>query len=437
MISKNERVMEYIAHLEAGEKVSVRGLAQALGVSEGTAYKSIKQAEAQGLVITKPKVGTVRITLKSSGADTDSTMAEAARSVGAACVCGADIAAETELPYILVADGNEMQLTDNVRRAGGSVLCVLGDRPEFHTLAVELGCHILLTGGSLLSDELMTQAEKKGLCVFVSEQDSSTLLGMLNHRINADLNRRDMSQVRDWMQLPRYLYHDDMVTEWYRLYSEMYFRGASCAVVDDSLRICGTVEAMAAMNAAPTLQLSQIMDSPAPGSFVSEDMAMEELAEMLVKSDRLFTSVNSSDGMSGFIGMSDVLRYFLYSRSYRRFDSEDAGKLEIASEDTGGERRLYTLQLAEPGQQINRSAYVNNIYSAAAWHAHYILGGPVALESGSVNTLETPLREGEYLISSTVLKRSGDELLMELELYNDRASYAKASLRYKSITAQQ
>ena len=190
----------------------------------------------------------------------------------------------------------------------------------------------------------------------------------------------------------------------------------------------------AAMNAAPTLQLSQIMDEPAPGSFVSEDMPMEELAEMLVKSDRLFTSVNSADGMSGFIGMSDVLRYFLYSKSYRHFDSEDSGRLEIASEDAGGERRLYTLQLAEPGQQMNRSAYVNSIYSAAAWHAHYILGGSVALESGSINTLETPSREGEYLISSTLLKRSGDELLMELELYNDRASYAKASLRYKSIT---
>ena len=64
MISKNERVVEYIARLEAGEKVSVRKLATELGVSEGTAYKSIKQAEAQGLVITKPKVGTVRITLK-------------------------------------------------------------------------------------------------------------------------------------------------------------------------------------------------------------------------------------------------------------------------------------------------------------------------------------------------------------------------------------
>jgi len=432
MISKNERVLEYIAKLEAGEKVSVRKLAQELGVSEGTAYKSIKQAEAQGLVTTKPKVGTVRITLRSTAADPDSTLAEAARSVGAVCICGAERATEMELPYILVADGNEMQLQDNVRRAGGDVLCILGGRPEFQRLAVELGCHILLTGGSLLDDELLGKAEEKGICVFVSEQDSSTLLGMLNHRLHAEMKGRDMSQVRDWMQLPRYLYHDDMVTEWYRLYSDMYYRGSGCAVVDDSLRICGTVEAMAAMNAAPTIQLSQIMDAPAPGSFVSEDMSMEELAEMLVKSDRLFTSVNSADGMSGFIGMSDVIRYFLYSGSHRHFGGEGAGKLELASDDTGGDRRMYTLQLGEPSEQVNRSGYVSSLYSAAAWHAYSLLGGPVELEGGSVNSLEKLTREGEYLISSSILRRSGSEVLLELELFNDQASYAKASLRYRA-----
>lgn len=431
MISKNERVIEYIARLEAGEKVSVRKLAQELGVSEGTAYKSIKQAEAQGLVMTKPKVGTVRITLK-SGDDMDSTLAEAARSVGAVCLCGGERATEVELPYILVCDGDRKQFMDNVRRAGGSVLCILGGRPDFQYLAVELGCHILLSDGSLPDEELLAMAEKKGLCVFVSEQDSSTLLGMLSHRINSGISHRDMSHVRDWMQMPRYLYHDDMVTEWYRLYSDIYYRGSGCAVVDDSLKICGTVEAMAAMNAAPNIQLSQIMDVPAPGSFVSEDMGMEELAEMLVKSDRLFTSVNSSDGMSGFIGMSDVLRYFLYSKSYRHFDSGEGAKLEIASDDRENEKRLYTLQLPDTGDEINRSGFVSSIYSAAAWHAHYILGGPVELVSSSINTLETVTKAGEYLVSSSVLKRDGKELLLELEMFNDHASYLKAGLRYKT-----
>ena len=431
MISKNERVMDYIAGLEAGEKVSVRMLAQVLSVSEGTAYKSIKQAEAQGLVLTRPKVGTVRINLRSGGDEQERTLAEAARSIGAVCLCGSETAAELELPYIVVADGNEKQFRDTVRRAGGAVLCVIGGRPELYACAVELGCHVLLSGGSLMDEELIKKAEKKGRCVFVSEQDSSTLLGMLNRRIPNSFSQRDMPLVRDWMQLPRYLYHDDMVTEWYRLYSDLYYRSSGCAVVDDRLQICGTVDARSAMNAAPTQRLDAIMDPPEAESFVSENMSMEDLAEMFIRTGRLYASVNSSDGMSGFVGTGDVIRYFLYNKSSRFFGGEGAGKLELAGDDSDTERRMYTLRLDDMSSEINRSGYVGSMYSAAAWHAHFLLGGAVELVSSSFNTLETPGRAGEYLISSAVLRRGADEALLELELYNDRASYVKASLRYK------
>jgi len=433
MTSKNERLMDYIAGLEAGEKVSVRKLAQVLGVSEGTAYKSIKQAEAQGLVITRPKVGTVRINLRGASDDNERTLAEAARSIGAVCLCGSETAARISLPYVVVADGDEKQFRDAVRRVGGTVLCVIGGRPELYAGAVELGCHVLLSGGSIMEKPLLHQAEKNGLCVFASEQDSSTLLGMLNRRISKGVAKRDMPLVRDWMQSPRYLYHDDMVTEWYRLYSDMFYRGSDCTVVDDRLQICGTVEAAEAMKAQPLQSLSAIMKPADENSFVSEDMSMEELAEMFVRAGRLYASVNSPEGLSGFIGMSDVIRYYLYNESSRFFGVENTGKLEIASDDMDSDRRLYSLHLADMSQDINRSGYISSIYSAAAWHAHFIMGGAVELISGSINSIESPGREGEYLISSSLLKRSGDELLLELELYDDMASYAKGSIRYKTV----
>lgn len=432
MISKNERAIEYIAKLEAGEKVSVRKLAEILKVSEGTAYKSIKQAEAQGLVVTKPKVGTVRINLRSENDEGDVTLAEALRSVGAVCLHGAELAADIPMPYMVLGDGDIQQFEKAVNRVSGEILCIVGDRPSLQKLALSCGCHILLTGGAIPGEELMAMAEKGRSCVFASEQDSSTLLSMMKHRIPTDFSHREMGLVRDWMQMPRYLYSDDMVTEWYRLYSDLYYRSSDCTVVDENLRICGSVEAMAAMNAAPFLQLSEIMDPPKDGSYVSEDMSMVELAELFVKSDRFFSSVNSPEGMSGFIGMGDVIRYFLYNRSYRLFDTEPGSRLELSSDDLEAERRMYTLQISDMSQELNRSGYINSIYSAAAWHAYALLGRAVELDSGSINTLEKLSREGEYLISSNLLRRNGDELLLELELFNDRASYAKASLRYRA-----
>ncbi|MCF0137771.1 MAG: GntR family transcriptional regulator, partial [Oscillospiraceae bacterium] len=57
---KNDYVLSHIEGLKAGTKVSVRGLSAELNVSEGTAYKAIKEAELRRLVVTKPKAGTFR-----------------------------------------------------------------------------------------------------------------------------------------------------------------------------------------------------------------------------------------------------------------------------------------------------------------------------------------------------------------------------------------
>ena len=61
MAIKNELILSYIKELAPGTKISVRKLAEQLDVSEGTVYKAIKLAEAQGLVVTKPKAGTFRV----------------------------------------------------------------------------------------------------------------------------------------------------------------------------------------------------------------------------------------------------------------------------------------------------------------------------------------------------------------------------------------
>ena len=59
--TKHELILKYIESLAIGAKVSVRQVAKDLAVSEGTAYRAIKQAENRGLVSSIPKVGTIRI----------------------------------------------------------------------------------------------------------------------------------------------------------------------------------------------------------------------------------------------------------------------------------------------------------------------------------------------------------------------------------------
>lgn len=63
-ITKHEQLLQYIEGLKIGTKISVRKLARSMGVSEGTAYRAVKEAENLGIVITKERIGTVRVEKK-------------------------------------------------------------------------------------------------------------------------------------------------------------------------------------------------------------------------------------------------------------------------------------------------------------------------------------------------------------------------------------
>ena len=64
MKSKHQKILEYIKSLPIGSKISVRQVAKELKVSEGTAYRAIKESENRGFVSSIERVGTVRIQKK-------------------------------------------------------------------------------------------------------------------------------------------------------------------------------------------------------------------------------------------------------------------------------------------------------------------------------------------------------------------------------------
>lgn len=428
MASKTEKTLEYIAGLEPGEKVSVRGLAEALGISEGTAYKSIKAAEAQGLVSTRPKVGTVRINYDGRTEERGGSLAEAARSIGASCLCGAEKASEKAVRSVVIADGSEAQFRSVTKRRGENVLCIIGDRPELQEAAVQMGADILLTGGAEIKKSLLEKAKKAGLCVFTSEQDSFSLLGILNRKTQRILPAREMAAVRDWMQMPKYLYHDDPVRAWFINYSYYLRNGTTVAIVNDKLEVCGEVKAIEAINAHPWLSMEDIMEPLEEGSCVDEETDMEKLAETMVKNGRLFTAVTSNNGLSGFISLIDVVRYYQHSRSVKGFDKPVKNDLRISSDEPENRKRFYTLEIKSFSEETYKSDCITALYSAAAWHAFDMLEKEVCFESGNFYSLAPLTEAGEYIISSEMIKSNENSSIIEVEMFDDYTSYMKCML---------
>ena len=102
MSIKNELILSYIKELDVGTKISVRRLSEILNVSVGTVYKAIKAAEAQGLVVTKPKSGTFKIDSGVIGEAEPVSLKRAAKFLGLdydnrACRCRANAQARCNM----------------------------------------------------------------------------------------------------------------------------------------------------------------------------------------------------------------------------------------------------------------------------------------------------------------------------------------------------
>ena len=49
-MSKHQEILDYLEKLPIGKRVSVRSISNFLNVSDGTAYRAIKEAENQGFI---------------------------------------------------------------------------------------------------------------------------------------------------------------------------------------------------------------------------------------------------------------------------------------------------------------------------------------------------------------------------------------------------
>ena len=126
MSTKHELILRHIEGLSVGEKISVRQVARALSVSEGTAYRAIKEAENQKLVNTIERVGTIRIEKKKKENIERLTFAEVLNIVDGLVLGGRGGLHKTLTKFVIGA----MQLDDMMRYIDAGSLLIVGNRLE-------------------------------------------------------------------------------------------------------------------------------------------------------------------------------------------------------------------------------------------------------------------------------------------------------------------
>ncbi|WLD92362.1 DRTGG domain-containing protein [Alkalihalobacillus sp. AL-G] len=304
MPTKHEQILEHIETLEIGSKISVRQIAKALSVSEGTAYRAIKDAENQGTVSTIQRVGTIRIEKKRKDNIEKLTFAEVVNVVEGQVLGGKQGLHKTLNKFVIGA----MKLEAMMRYVDPDSLLIVGNRTKAHALALKAGAAVLITGGFDTNESVTKLADELELPVISTSYDTFTVATMINRAIYDQLIKKEIVLVSDIttpVSNTDYLTKKDSVATWYELNNTTGH--SRYPVVDHSMRIVGVVTSKDIIGIDHHVSIEKVMTkNPIT---VKGTTSVANAAHMMIwEGIELLPVIDSQQILQGIISRQDVLK---------------------------------------------------------------------------------------------------------------------------------
>ncbi|MGG5254789.1 DRTGG domain-containing protein [Neobacillus sp. SM06] len=304
MATKHEQILQYIDELPIGEKISVRQIAKAMNVSEGTAYRAIKDAENKGYVSTIERVGTIRIERKKKENIEKLTFAEVVNIVDGQVLGGRAGLHKTLNKFVIGA----MKLEAMMRYTEAGNLLIIGNRTKAHELALKAGAAVLITGGFDTEDEVKKLADTLQLPIISTSYDTFTVATMINRAIYDQLIKKEIILVEDIltpMAESYFLQISDPAGKWHELNSET--KHSRYPVVDHNKKIQGIVTAKDIVGHDEETPIEKIMTKNP--MTVNGKMSVASAAHMMVwEGIELLPVVDDANKLEGIISRQDVLK---------------------------------------------------------------------------------------------------------------------------------
>lgn len=304
MATKHDQIIKYIEDLPIGDRISVRGIAKNLGVSEGTAYRAIKNAENSGLVSTIQRVGTIRIERKLKKHIENLSFGEVVRIIEGDVLGGANGLNKVLNKFIIGA----MTEKAMIRYITAGSLMIVGNRQGVQKLALENGAAVLITGGFDAEEKIAQLADELELPVLRTTYDTFTVATMINRALSDQLIKKDILLVSDIytsLEKTNYLFATDTIESYQKLSEQTHH--SRFPVVNKNLRLVGIVTAKDVLGKLATLTMDKVMTKdPIAGkkmmsvASVSHQMIWDGLEVMPIVEDDL--------SLVGFVSRQDVMK---------------------------------------------------------------------------------------------------------------------------------
>lgn len=256
MATKHEQIIQYIETLPVGEKLSVRSIAKSLNMSEGTAYRAIKDAENEGLVSTIERVGTIRIERKSKGNIETLSFGQIANIIEGDVLSGKEGLEKTLSKFIIGA----MQQDAMDRYIAPGSLMIVGNRNNIQKYALEKGAAVLITGGFDTEKSILKLADEVEMPVIRTTYDTFTVATMINRAMTDQLIKKEIMLVEDIytrLEETKYLEIDKTILDYRNLNTES--KHSRFPIVNHNMRLIGMITAKDTLGKADHISMERVM----------------------------------------------------------------------------------------------------------------------------------------------------------------------------------
>ena len=343
MTSKHQQIIRYIESLPVGEKISVRSIAKNMEMSEGTAYRAIKEAENIGIVSTIERVGTIRIERKTKDNLEKLSFGENIKIIEGELFGGHEGLDKILNRFVIGA----MTLDAMTRYIQPESLVIIGNREDAQLLALNQGAAVLITGGFQATPQLIQKADELKIPLMGTTYDTFTVASLINRAMTDQLIKKKIMIVADIyndIDNTHYLKMDQTVRE-YRELSEKT-GNSRFPVVNHSNRLVGVVSAKDILGKADTLTMERVMTKNPSVSKLHASVA-SVAHSMIWNGLEMLPVVQDNMELIGIISRRDVMKAMQLTQRQPQvgntFEDDVSENLEIVEVNPTGANFSFTV----------------------------------------------------------------------------------------------
>lgn len=427
-MSKHQQLLDYIASLPVGEKISVRSVARQMNMSDGTAYRAIKQAEEDGLVSTIERVGTIRIEKKANDRFEHLTFREIANIIDGD-ILGGEAGVDQSLGRFIIG---AMTISAMIRYFSKDAILIIGNRKEAQLEALKHDVAVLVTGGFGVDQDLIDLANEKKLPVISTTYDTFTVASILNKAMTNQLIKKKVMKVSDiFIPIEHTAYLNDTGTvNDYQALSRATGHSRFPVIHHDG-RLIGVITAKDTVNKPDKMLLERLVTKNA--SYTGLNSSVASVAHTMIWNSLELVPVVTDDlRLLGILTREDVMKAMqLAQRQPQTVDTIEDQVAEFLSTETTDNNDIKFIYQVNP-QMTNKMGTISFgvlcevVSLAVREYVHQVHSADIVIDDLHLHYFKMVQIDSEVEITMTELNESRKSLKIDAVATVGNVIYAKA-----------